>query len=434
MGKYVLLLLLFLYPSFCSASSIVYISKINGFINSITVKHVTSVIKSAENSSGKIVIFLMDTPGGLLESARQIVKLFLSSKVPIVVFVYPKGARAASAGTFIAASANVIAMSPGTVIGAAHPVSISVSHISADTKKKIVNYLVAYIRAIAKDRNRPFEWFENAVKNSATLTADEAFKRHVADFLVSDVGSLLKKLNGYPVVVNGKKLYLNTNGVEKKIYSMSWDDKFLHAIGNPNMVYVLLLIAFYGIIFELASPGAIFPGVAGAIALLLFLFALHIIPVNSVGVALIVLAIILFIVDLKVPSHGILSAGGIVSLLLGSFMLVGSKSSPMVSVSISLIFGVAGATAAFFVFALSKAIVAQRRKAVSGKEGMIGEMGYVIEWNDRGGVVLVHGERWNAVAGRGVYTLKKGDRVRVKGIIEGLTLVVEELKEEIGDG
>ncbi len=433
MKRCVLLLLFVVYPSFCSASPVIYISKINGFINSITVKHVTNVLKSAEDNDGELVIFLMDTPGGLLESARQIVKLFLSSKVPTVVFVYPKGARAASAGTFIAASANVIAMSPGTVIGAAHPVSISVSRISEDTKKKIVNYLVAYIRAIAKDRERPFEWFENAVKNSATLTADEAFKRHVADFLVSDVDSLLKKLNGYPVVVNGKKLYLNTNNVEKKIYSMSWDDRFLHAIGNPNMVYVLLLIAFYGIIFELASPGAIFPGVAGAIALLLFLFALHIIPVNSVGVALIVLAIILFIVDLKVPSHGVLSVGGIVSLLLGSFMLVGGKSSPMVSVSISLIFGMAGTTAAFFVFALSKAIVAQRRRIVSGKEGMIGEIGYVIEWSDGGGVVLVHGERWNAVAEKNSHTLKKGEKIKVKGI-EELTLIVEELKEEMSNG
>jgi len=420
-------LLLFLLPSLCNASP-VYISKIDGFINSVTVEHVSAVLKVADKNKGEAVIFLMDTPGGLVESARQIVRLFLSSKVPIVVFVYPRGARAASAGTFIAAAANIIAMSPGTVIGAAHPVSIGLSRMDKDTKKKIVNYLTAYIRAIAKDRNRPFKWFEEAVRNSSTLTADEAVKRHVIDILADNIDSLLNKLNGYVVTVNGRKIELKTKNIERKVYKMSWDKRFLHTLGNPNMVYILLLIAFYGIIFELASPGAIFPGVAGAIALLLFLFSLHIIPINSVGVALIVLAVILFVIDIKVPSHGVLSAGGVVSLLLGSFMLVGGKNSPMISVSVGLIFGMAGTTAAFFIFALSKAIIAQKKSVISGKEGMIGETGYVIKWHGSRGFVLIHGERWKAEIEDNSRVVEQGDRVRIKDMRD-LILIVERVKE-----
>lgn len=424
-------LLLVLSISCGALSATVYKANISGVINPVTVKYVDILFEKAKEPNSLILI-VMDTPGGLVSSMRTIVQSFLNSSIPVVVYVYPSGARAASAGTFILMSAHIAAMAPGTTVGAAHPVTIGGGGGGEKEEKimegKVVNDLVALIKAIAKERGRNEKWAEMAVRTSATLTADEALKENVIDIVSPSVEALLKEINGRSVKLSSKKeVKIALDDYKLVEIEMPWYYKVLHFIGDPNIAYLLLFIGFYALIFEVTHPGAIIPGVIGVLCLLLFFFSFQILPFSIAGLALVLLGITLLILELFITSHGVLTVGGALSLLLGSFMLMKpGEETPYVKISTSLIVGVVAATVAFFTLALGLALYAQRRKPVSGKEGMIGERGVAKTRLSPTGTVLVHGELWRAVSLTG--EIKEGERVEVVEV-DGLTLKVKKLEE-----
>ncbi|MCD6364198.1 MAG: nodulation protein NfeD [Synergistetes bacterium] len=423
-----------LFANFSWAMTI-YRVDIKGLINPVTLKYISNSFRRAEESKNSALLAIIDTPGGLVSSMRPIVQAFLNSDIPVIAYVYPRGARAASAGTFILLSAHIAAMAPGTTLGAAHPVTVGFGGEKKENKimeGKIVNDLVALIKAIAKERGRNEKWAEMAIRTSATLTADEALKEKVIDMVSPNIGSLLKSLNGKTVKLSsGKEVKLDFESYKLIHLKMPWHDKILHLIGDPNIAYVLLFIGFYALIFEVTHPGAILPGVIGALSLILFFFSFQILPFSVAGLILIFLGIGLLILELFVVSHGVLTIGGTVSLLLGSFMLMGGgKEAPYLKISTGLIIGMVAATVVFFAFALSLALYAQRRKPISGREGMIGEKGVVKTKLSPQGTILVHGELWKAVSLNG--EIEEGESVEVVGI-DGLTLKVRRVKKEGGE-
>lgn len=413
------------------ASTTVYRVNINGVINPVTVKYVNLAFEKAKEPNS-IILATMDTPGGLVSSMRTIVQDFLNSPVPIIVYVYPRGARAASAGTFILLSAHIAAMAPGTTVGAAHPVTIGGGSGGEKQEKvmegKIINDLVALIKAIAKERGRNEKWAEMAIRTSATLTADEALKEGVIDLVSPNVETLLKEVNGRSVRLSSKEVVkLNLENYNLVELEMPWYYRVLHFIGDPNIAYLLLFIGFYALIFEVTHPGAIIPGVIGVLCLILFFFSFQILPFSIAGLVLVFLGIILLVLELFITSHGVLTIGGALSLLLGSFMLMKpGEETPYVKISTSLIIGIVAATVAFFAFALTLALYAQKRKPVSGKEGMIGERGVAKTKLSPEGTVLVHGELWKAISLSG--DIEEGDKVEVFEV-NGLTLKVKKIEE-----
>ncbi len=403
-----------------SGSRRILIGGIQDAIGPVTKDYVHRVIQTAATERAECVIFTLDTPGGLDASMRSIVKDILSSPVPVVVFVYPSGGRAASAGAIISLAAHVVAMAPSTNIGAAHPVAVGQGQMDEQMSEKVTNDAAAYARGIAKQRGRDVDWAEKIVRESISSTAEEAIAIGVADFIASDLDSLALKLDGRVVNVEGKELALATKDAVRIEVAPSFREKLLAKISDPNIAYLLLLLGIFGIFFELQNPGAIFPGVVGGIAILLAFFALQLLPVNLTGLALIVLSIIMFLLEIKVPSGGLLTVGGIASMLIGSIMLVDSPL-PFMRVSLSVIIPAVIFTALFFLFAVGMGIRAQKRKVTTGEKGIVGELGDARTEIGDNGSVFVHGEYWNA---RSDELIPADSRIQVIAV-EGMTLKVK---------
>ncbi len=403
----------------------VYSIEVDGIINPATAKFIVDSIDEATQQGAQCLIIQLDTPGGLMESMRIIVKKELASTIPIIVYVAPGGARAASAGVFVTMAANIAVMAPGTHIGAAHPVTLGGGEAkeSKTMTEKIVNDTVAFIKNIAKARSRNADWAEKAVVKSVSITDDEAVKLNVVDFIASDIPTLLAKIDGRAVKLDGVTRTLHTKGVQPRPIQMSWRDRLLEIISNPTIAYILLMLGIYGIFFELSSPGAILPGVVGGIFLILAFYALQMLPVNYAGLALILFAIILFIAEIKVVSHGLLAVGGVISLFLGSMMLFRSPVEYM-RVSLSVIIPAVLVSAAFFIFAVTRAINARLKKPTTGMEGLMGEVGIASTSIAPEGKVSIHGEFWNATSDLNV---EKGEKVQVIGV-KNLKLNVKKIE------
>jgi membrane-bound serine protease (ClpP class) len=391
----------------------VFTIEVDAIINPATAKFILDSIDDATQQSAQCLIIKLDTPGGLLESTRMIVKKELASSIPIIVYVAPSGARAASAGVFVTMAANIAVMAPGTHIGAAHPVTMGGEGKESKTMtEKIVNDTVAFIKNIAKTRGRNVDWAEKAVVKSVSITEEEAIKLNVVDLIAPDIPTLLDKIDGRVIKFDGVTRTLHTKGVQPQSIQMSWRDRLLDIISNPTIAYILLMLGIYGIFFELSSPGAILPGVVGGIFLILAFYALQMLPVNYAGLALIFFAIILFIAEIKVVSHGLLAVGGVISLFLGSMMLFQSPVEYM-RVSLSVIIPAVLVSAAFFIFAVTKAINARLKKPTTGMEGLIGEVGIASTPIAPEGKVSIHGEFWNATSDQ---PIEEGVKVQVIGV------------------
>jgi membrane-bound serine protease (ClpP class) len=353
-------------------------------------------IESAVKNKSECLIVKLNTPGGLLKSTRVIVSDILESKVPIVVYVSPSGAQAASAGVFITMAAHIAAMSSGTNIGAAHPVSLQGEQDSV-MSEKATNDAAAFIRSISEKRNRNMKWAEDAVRKSLSLSETEALKQNVIDLISPNLDDLLKKINGRKIeTVIGEKI-LNTENAAVNEVEMTLSLKFLTILSDPNIAYILFMLGLYGLLFEIFNPGVIFPGVIGGICIILAFYSMHTLPINYAGLALIVFAIILFILEIKIVSHGVLSIGGVISLIIGSIMLINVESGlEVVKISWEVIALFVALTVLFFAFAITLGIKAQRRKPTTGVEGLIKEIGEAITDLNPEGEVKVHGEIWRA--------------------------------------
>ena len=394
--------------------------KIDGAIGPATATYISRAIDVAAARQDACLIIQLDTPGGLLDSTRDIVQKFYTSPVPTVVYVAPAAARAGSAGAFITMAADVAAMAPHTRIGAAHPVSIGLSRDAEKTddvmKKKMENDTAGFIETIADKRHRNSEWARSAVTESVVITAEKALELNVIDLIADDLPGLLNQLAGRTV---GDKT-LETAKAEIFEIRMTASEKFLQLFLRPEMMFVLMLMVVYGIIGELSNPGAILPGVAGAIALILVLYMSAILPVNTAGLALMGLAVVLFIVDVFAPTHGVLTAGGIVSFFLGALMLF-DRNDASFKLSLAYIVPATVLTAAFFIFIVGAGLRAQFQPAQTGRETMPGKTAGAISRIDAGGGrVFIEGEYWNAVSETPV---ESGQTVEIIGV-EGLTLKV----------
>jgi membrane-bound serine protease (ClpP class) len=400
-------------PGDAEEKSPVYVIEVEGIINPATAKFIIESIDHASQEGAQCLIIELDTPGGLMDSMRNIVKKILTSNIPIIVYVAPKGARAASAGVFITLSAHIAVMAPSTHIGAAHPVTLGAEGKESKTMTdKIVNDTVSYIKTIAKTRGKNVDWAEKAVRKSVSITEEEALKENVIDMISPDLQDLLSRLDGRVIKFDGVSRTLLTKGVTPKRVQMSWRYRLLDTISNPTIAYILLMLGIYGIFFELSNPGAILPGVVGGIFLILAFYALQMLPINFAGLALILFAIILFIAEVKVVSHGLLAVGGVISLLLGSLMLIETPAEYM-RISLSVIIPAVLVSAAFFTFAVTKAVKARLTKPTTGSEGLIGETGTASTPIAPDGKVSVHGEFWNASSDQ---KIDAGEKVQVIGV------------------
>ena len=419
-----LVAILLLKSSWAQPSSAIYVLTMEGTVNPITAQYMVDGIGEAEEQQAECVIIQMDTPGGLDTSMRKIIKEILNATVPVIVYITPQGARAASAGAFIALSANIAAMSPGTNIGAAHPVAMGEGQIDEETKAKVVNDAAAYIKSIATKRDRNIDLAEKFVRESVSITEQEALENNIIEFVADNLDELIMMIDGVKATTATETKRLHTREKEIVEYSMSIKDLFLHSLTDPNIAYILLFLGMYGILGEFSNPGALFPGIFGGICLILAFVAFQMIPINFAGIVLIAAGIILFIFELYTPTFGLLTIGGIASLTLGSFMLTKSLA-PFLSISTGVIMTVVVATAIFFVFAVSKGIRIQWKKPYSGKESMIGMIGTARTNLNPDGQVFIHGEIWQATVYNGK-RIKKGERVSVISS-EGLRLMVEKI-------
>ena len=390
----------------------------DGPIGPISASIIIKAIDQSVVDSAEALVIELNTPGGLDEPMRDIITKILNSEVPVIVYVSPAGSRAASAGAFITLSAHIAAMAPGTNIGAAHPVFAG-AQVDSVMKEKATHDAAAYIKSIATKRGRNAEWAEKAVRESISETEYDALKLGVIDLVANDVRGVLDKCDGKKVPLPSGEKILNTKGIAVQRINISLRDRILEVISNPNIAYLLYAIGMLGIFFEFSNPGAILPGIVGAISLILAFFAFQTLPINYAGLLLMILALIFFILEVKVTSYGALTIGGIISMLLGSLMLIESPA-PYMRVSLSIIIVVVAATALFFIFAVGMGLRAQRRKTTTGGKGMVGMKGVARTKLDPEGSVFVHGEIWKAVADQ---TIKKGEKIKVVGV-EDLTLRV----------
>ena len=395
-----------------------FILDLEGAINPASAMYVKRGIEAASEKGAALVVIRLDTPGGLASSMRTIVKAELNASVPVAVYVAPSGASAASAGVMVTVAAHVAAMAPGTNIGAAHPVGAGGKDIDKTMSEKVVNDMAAYGRSIAEERGRSGEWVEKAIRESVSITAEEAVEKNVVDMIAVDLDDLLRQLDGKEVVVAGQKVTLRTVGLKKVYYKPGLRDKVLGTISDPNISYILMMIGLAGLYFELAHPGAIFPGVIGGISLILAFYSFQALPVNYAGLLLILLGVIFFILETQVPSFGMLSVGGLVAFVLGSMMLFED-----IGVSLSLMMPTILLVGAFFVVVAGLAFRAQRARPSSGKEGLLGEKGFARDTIDPEGLVFVHGEHWKAQSEE---RIEPGERVEVVGM-EGLVLKVRKI-------
>lgn len=398
-----LLFSLFAARGLCASEKVLLI-RIDGAISPASAEYILSSINKAESEHVSALVIEMNTPGGLLESTRRIVQGILLSSVPVIVYIYPPGSRAGSAGAFITLSANIAAMAPGTNIGASHPVG---GGIGSDTTsiefEKVTNDAAAFIRAIAQKRHRNVKWAEEAVRESISNSDSEALRAGVIDLISPNLDSLLRQIDGRVVETDTGKVVLRTADARVQFVPMNWRDKFLGVISDPNITYILMMVGIFGIMFELFNPGSVLPGVIGAISLILAFYAFQTLPVNYAGLALILLAIVLFVAEIKIVSHGILAIGGVIAMFIGSIMLIHSPFE-LVSISLTLIITTVLVAAAFFIWVVGLGLRAQRRKPTTGLEGMVGETGSVMTAIKPGvpGQVIVHGEIWQASSDVGI--------------------------------
>ncbi|MFW6098972.1 MAG: NfeD family protein [Thermodesulfobacteriota bacterium] len=402
-----------------NASNELMIIELDGPINPGSALYVERGIEEAQKTGAALVILRLDTPGGLASSMRTIVKAILNSSVPVVVYVGPRGAGAASAGVMITVSGHVAAMAKGTNIGAAHPVTAGGKDIQETMNKKVLNDMASYGRGIAENKGRNGEWVEKAIRESVSITADEAHEKYVVDLVVKDMDDLIERLHGREVSMADGPVTLRTQSLKAKFYHPGFRDRVLRTISDPNIAYILMMIGLAGLYFELSNPGAIFPGVIGAISLILAFFSFQTLPVNYAGLILIALAIIFFIAELIVASYGILSIGGVISLALGSIMLFED-----VGVSLKLMLPTIILVGGFFVVVTTLAVRAYQRKPKGGSEGLLGEIGVVKESLSPEGLVFVHGEYWRAVPVPPSEVLEADEKVEVVEV-EGLLLKVK---------
>ncbi len=400
-------------------SSTVVLLSVDGTVNPALSDYIVKGIEQAEEKKATCVIIRMDTPGGVVTTTKTIIKAMVNAKIPVVVYVAPSGSSASSAGALITAAADVAAMAPGTNIGAAHPVGGGGQEIGGAMSEKIINDLTAYIRGIALRKGRNAQWVEQAIRESVSVTAKEALEIGVIEIIADSVPDLLDKLDGRKIEKDGASYILSTRNANIERIMPGLRFKILDVVANPNIAYLLMMLGGIGIMMELYNPGMIFPGVVGGICLLLSFFALQVLPVNYVGIMLIILAVILFIAEIKVISYGLLSVGGIVSLTLGSVMLFESGEDAM-RVSWSIIIPTVAAVSAFFIFALGLVVRAWMRKPLTGTHGLVGQIGVTLTDIDLEGKVAIHGEYWNA---RSDVRIPKGEKVRVLSV-DGLYVKV----------
>jgi membrane-bound serine protease (ClpP class) len=405
-------------------NQIIFAIDVKGVINPVMSDYISRSIQEAETSNAIACVIQMDTPGGLDTSMRDIVQSIVNAKIPVVVYVSPSGARAASAGVFITVSAHVAAMAPNTAIGAASPVSIGSegeTEMSDTMKEKVFNDAAAYIRSLAATHDRNVDWAEKAVREAVSATETEALQLKVIDIIAPDLNSLLAQLNGRQItLLNGDKVTLNTASVSVHNLKMTWMEQFLLAISDPNIAYVLMGLASIGLFVEISNPGLIFPGVVGAISLIFSLFALGNLPVNIAGILLIALAFILFIVEALTPAtFGALTAGGIASMIVGGLILF--KGGPLFQVNIWLIVIIAVCIGALFAFIISRIVKTHHQQATTGTEELIGGEAIVRTALDPEGTVFFKGELWAAVSEEG--KIEPGVTVNIRKI-EGLKLFV----------
>jgi membrane-bound serine protease (ClpP class) len=382
---------------------------IDGTINPAVADFIHESIGRSKENQARALIIQLDTPGGLVESTRMIVKEMLAAPLPVVVYVAPSGARAGSAGVFITLAGHVAAMAPATNIGAAHPVAGSGEEIKGAMGEKIVNDMAAFIETIAQKRGRNTEWAIQAVRKSVSITETEALKKNVIDVVAKDIDDLLAQAHGRTVDLNGSKVELSLKSARVVRYEMSLKQKILNTIAHPNIAYLLMMAGILGLYMEFSHPGTIFPGVAGAICLLLAFASLQLLPINYTGLALMVLGVGLLVGEAFFPSFGVLGVGGIISLALGSLLLFDTPTSDF-AVDRSIIF-TAVATLGSFVLAVSYLVFrSQKAKPALGIEGLIGKIGVAREELDPRGMVFVHGEYWKAEADE---KIEPGEKVKV---------------------
>lgn len=429
-----------------AARKAVFIS-IEGAIGPATKDYFVRSLEKARTQNASLFIIQMNTPGGLDSSMRDIIQAILASDIPVVTYVTPSGARAASAGTYILYASHIAAMAPATNLGAATPVQIGGSSPpklpSGDDDKnkkegnkqaplnnkdalsrKAINDAVAYIQGLAELRGRNREWAEKAVREAVSLTASDALKQNVIDLIATDFSDLLKQINGKTIKTQHREVVLDTEGMVLESIEPDWRNQLLSIITDPNVAYILMLIGIYGLIFEFSNPGAFIPGIVGAICLLLALFAFQALPINYAGFALIILGIIFMVAEAFVPSFGALGIGGVAAFVIGSIILMDTDI-PGYGVSLPLIGSIALVSSAVFAVVLVMALKARRRPVVSGQEELVGAIAEATQDFDQQGYVHLHGENWNAISATPV---KKGDKIKVTKL-DGLTLHVEPVRD-----
>jgi len=382
-------------------------------ITPVSAEYLIKAIQQAEDENAECLIIQLDTPGGLMTSMEDIIKEILGAHVPVIVYVAPSGAKAGSAGVFITIASHIAVMAPATNIGAAHPVSLgSPIDTSSVMEDKITNDAVAYVRSIAEERGKNADWAEKAVRESESITATEALEKGVIDLIAPNLDSLLTMIDGWEIdVILGTKK-LNTKNARIEEIELGLRFRILGLIVDPNIAYILLMIGMAGIMLELYNPGSIFPGVIGAISLILAFYSMQTLPVNYAGLLLIISAIILFILEVKITSYGMLTIGGIIALTIGSVMLFESPLSFM-RVSWKVIVPVVALTTLFFLIVVGLAIKAQRKQPTTGREGLVGEVGVAKTQIKHEGQIFLHGEIWNATSEEHI---RKGDKVKVVSV------------------
>ncbi len=414
----------------CAEAASLYRVVIDGTINPATADYIQSGLDAAEQNDAAALIIQLDTPGGLLESTKTIVKDILAAPLPVIVYVSPSGGSATSAGVFITLAGNIAAMAPGTTIGAAHPVSGQGADIEGDMRKKVENFAVSFVESIAERRGRNVEWAEKAVRESVSITETEAAQIGVIDFVAADLAELIEKAEGLTVEIDGDEVTLSFEDLTRAAgtpvvidVEKTFRQQVLDLVANPNIAYFLMMAAMLGLYMEFSNPGVLFPGVVGAICLLLALLAFQVLPISSTGVLLLVLGMAFMIGELLMPSFGMLGFGGLIALTLGSLILYTPESGLIVDRTLIL------ATTLLFGGALALIVLVlvrdRRRPPVTGAEGLVGETGVAVTQIHRSGKVKVHAELWNA---RSNVLIEAQSRVRVDAV-DGLEITVSEFKE-----
>jgi membrane-bound serine protease (ClpP class) len=399
----------------------VSVIEMDGAIGPVTVRLLDSAIARAHADGSQALVVELNTPGGLERSMRAMVQSILRSDIPIIVYVWPTGGRAASAGVFITMAAHVAAMAPATNIGAAHPVTAGGGGMDKEMSAKVENDAAAFARSIATERGRNVDWAEKAVRSSVSATEREAVKLHIVDLVAADVPDLLAQVDGRTVKTSKGPVTLHTKDAPVKLIEVRLRDRLLALISDPNIAYILMMMGMLGMFFELSNPGSVLPGVIGGICLILAFFAFQSLPINWAGLLLILFGLVLLVADVKVASHGVLTVGGVIAMLLGSMMLYDAPESGGLRVSWLVVIPTVAATAGLVLVAVSLGFRALHRPATTGAAGMVGQTGLVKVPLDPEGQVQVEGELWKAIAADG--PVAAGERVRVTGV-DGLTLTV----------